>query len=377
MMKKKSICFIVSSPMTANVFLQKHFEVLTRNYDLYLVANFDTFKFNNSSCISGTFNLNIKRNINILSDIISIYKLTKYLNNYKFDAVHTITPKAGLIGMIAAFICRIKFRIHIFTGQVWHTKKGLYRFLLQIFDKLIVKLATNIIVDGNSQRNYLIKNNIVSINKSIVLGAGSISGVDLNKFISDKNLKNNLRLTLGIKEDIVVYSFLGRLNFEKGVIDLVKAFINLRVKYNNIRLVIIGFDEGKIINYIKELFDTTDIIFIEDCDKPEDYLQIADIFCMPSYREGFGTSILEASSLEIPIISSDTYGLLDTIIVNKTGLRHEVGNVNDLTIKMEYLLLDKNTREILGKNGRQYVLNNFSANSISNEWLSFYKTLLK
>jgi glycosyltransferase involved in cell wall biosynthesis len=363
--------------MTVNVFLQNHFVLLSKNYDIYLVANFSTFAFKNIPSIKETFNLKIDRKINIFNDFITTYKLINYLRINKFDAVHTITPKAGLIGMIASFICNTQFRIHIFTGQVWHTKKGFYKYFLMLFDRLIVRLSTNILVDGNSQRKFLISNKIVAEEKSMVLGPGSISGVDIYKFSPDKSKKQMLRVELGLDQDNVVFSFLGRLNFEKGIIDLVHSFIELSEQYKNISLVVIGVDEDNLISFINDKFDVSNIVFVKECDKPEDYLQVSDIFCLPSYREGFGTSILEASSLELPIIASDTYGLLDTVLVNETGLRHKSGSIEDLKSKMEFLLLNKSIRESFGKNGRQFVLNNFSSDSISLEWLSFYANLLK
>jgi glycosyltransferase involved in cell wall biosynthesis len=118
------------------------------------------------------------------------------------------------------------------------------------------------------------------------------------------------------------------------------------------------------------------IIYFGPTPKPQEVLQAADVFCLPSYREGFGTSVIEASLLELPIICSDTYGLTETIIENTTGLRHEVKNVNQLYNQMRLLTEDATTRSYLGKNGRQYVLDHFSADEISLHWLKFYKTIL-
>jgi glycosyltransferase involved in cell wall biosynthesis len=119
-----------------------------------------------------------------------------------------------------------------------------------------------------------------------------------------------------------------------------------------------------------------DITYFGPSDCPEILLQCADVFCMPSYREGFGTSVLEASVLGLPVICSDTYGLRDTIIPGKTGLVHAVGDIEELYFQMEILLLNKSLRTILGQNGLKYVKANFNADDISIEWLKFYKTIL-
>lgn len=373
----KKICFVVSSPMTVNSFLLNHFEILSKEFEIYLVANFDTNSSRTFPFVKKVFNVNISRKINFIKDIITFYNLLIFFSKNNFNAVHTITPKAGLLGMLSAYFCRIKFRIHIFTGQVWHTKTGIAKFILINFDKLISKLATNVIVDGASQREFLVKKHIITNEKSIVLGYGSISGVDIDKFKANINLRSLHRVRLNINDEHVVFSFLGRLNRDKGILDLVESFMKLKMKYNFIKLIIIGVDEEDIVQQIKNKFTIDEIIFVNYVDKPQELLQISDIFCMPSYREGFGTSVIEASSLSLPVIVSDTYGLKDTVIENVTGLKYNVGSVKDLYNQMEILLLNKDLRNQYGINGREFVSNKLSSKLISNEWLKFYKNLLQ
>jgi glycosyltransferase involved in cell wall biosynthesis len=374
-MNKKKICFVVASPFTAYAFLLKHFEYLSKYYDLHLVANFDVengaFVFKD---IKETKNINIQRGISIRHDVNSIFELKKYFEQHNFDAVHSVTPKAGLVTMLASKMANIKIRIHIFTGQVWHTKKGLFKFILKSIDKLIVYCATDILVDGESQRRFLNKNNIVSEKKSLVLGKGSISGVDTKKFIPNQELYEKYRQQLNIKNEIV-FLFLGRLNYDKGILDLVTAFDKLNELYTNVKLVIVGPDEENMIARINELSSNENIILYGSTNKPQEVLQMADVFCLPSYREGFGTSVIEASLLEKPVLCSDTYGLMETIIDRETGLRHQVANSDSIVEQMKSLM-DEDLRKLLGKNGRQYVLNNFSADTISAEWLSYYKQKL-
>ena len=128
-MKKKSICFVVSSPFTAKVFLENHINELSIYYDVYLVANFSGFDktiFNNFA-LKNIKNIGIERGISILKDLKVLFLLKKYFNENNFDAVHTVTPKAGLLGIVSGRFAGIKARVHIFTGQVWHTKKGLFK----------------------------------------------------------------------------------------------------------------------------------------------------------------------------------------------------------------------------------------------------------
>ena len=140
---------------------------------------------------------------------------------------------------------------------------------------------------------------------------------------------------------------------------------------------LVAVDEENMITVVqKKITDTSSVILYGLTLFPERLLQACDVFCLPSYREGFGTSVIEASLLEKPVICSDTYGLMETIIENKTGLRHKVADVDSLFYQMEKLVNDVKLREELGRGGRNYVLENFSAELISEKWLGFYKSIL-
>lgn len=374
---KKNICFIVSSPYSF-FFLKVHLEKLSKYYHIHLVANIN----DTNSLILDNFehksfkNIPIQRSINITKDIHGIYKLYKYFKSNSFDAIHSLTPKAGLTAAIAGKLAGVGIRVHIFTGQVWATKKGAFRYLLKKLDQVIANWSTHILVDGNSQRDFLISEKILKVNQGQVLGAGSICGVDLNRFAPNVIKRSELRKQLNISDDWVVFLFIGRITEDKGVIELAKAFNKLRLENKNAYLLVAGFDEGAL-EAMKEIIkDKAFFNFVGKTDTPEMYYQSCDVFCLPSYREGFGMSVIEASACGIPVICSDAYGLLDTIIDNQTGLRHKVKNVNDLYDKMKLLANDKNLRSTLGAQGLKYTSHNFSSEDISNAWVEFYKNLV-
>lgn len=372
----KKICFIVSAPITAKAFLLKHFEYLSSEFEITLVANFENENDFNIPFVKHKKHIAIQRNINVIKDLSALYSLYKLFKIEKFDAIHTVTPKAGLIGSAAAWFANVKIRTHIFTGQVWYTATGVKKEFLKFLDRLIVFFSTNILVDGQSQRVFLIHNNIIKESNSKVLGKGSISGVDSSKFVPSEEVRLKYRSQLNIVENDIVFAFLGRMNTDKGVLDLATAFNLLHNEHKNVKLLFIGFDEENMQSKI-ETIQKENCIFFGSTAIPQEVLQAADVFCLPSYREGFGTSVIEASLLELPIICSDTYGLAETIIENKTGLRHEVKNVNQLFNQMKLLTQMETTRIMLGQNGRQYVLKNFSADKISKKWLKYYKELLQ
>ena len=367
----KKICFIVSSPLTASSFLKGPIKELSKTFHISLIANLDS---TDSEVLSDLplkqiYNFEIIRNISFIKDFTCLMKLTYFFYKNKFDAIHSISPKAGLLATLAGFISFIPKRTHTFTGQVWHTKKGITKIILKNIDRLIVGCATNILVDGQSQLNFLKEKKIIK-NKGAVLGNGSISGVELNRFSPFENIRINSRKKLKISDDEWVFIFLGRLNKDKGVIDLIKAF-NLidQIKYS-CSLYLVGNDEGN----VKLKFDSISpkVYFIPHEKKPEEIIQISDTFCMPSYREGFGVSVIEASALKKPIICSDTYGLEDTVISGKTGLKYPVGNILKLKEALEFSLKNKNIMKKMGVEGRKYVERNFNDKLLIRAWKEFY-----
>jgi glycosyltransferase involved in cell wall biosynthesis len=376
---KKKICFVVASPFTAQVFLRNHISFLSKKFEITLIANFegfDTAAFDDYP-LKEIKDIPISRNISGLKDLRSLFLLLTYFNQAKFDAIHTVTPKAGLLGVFAARLANVKIRIHIFTGQVWHTKAGLFKQLLMFFDRFIVWNSTHILVDGESQRQFLIQNRIVKDCNSIVFGKGSICGVETGRFVPSDKIKKEVRAELGITSDEIVYMFLGRMNRDKGILELAEAFTRLLSVHTNVRLLFVGKDEENMTKLIKSsIIDINKVIFYGHTSASERLLQACDVFCLPSHREGFGTSIIEASLLEKPVICSDTYGLKETIVDNKTGIRHKVNNVESISEAMEILFNDESLRLKYGRDGRNYVLKYFKAEQITNEWIDFYKNIL-
>lgn len=376
----KKICFVVASPYTALSFLKDHIKALSAIYEVYLVANqaipsvIESLDIKDFKCIQ------IERNINIQSDVRALLELHKYFKEQKFEAVHSVTPKAGLITALAAYLAQIPHRIHIFTGQVWATKHGMMRFLLKYMDKMIVKLDNHILVDGKGQRQFLINNHIVSTANSRVLGDGSICGVNTNNFIPNQNTKKNIRMELQIPNDKTVFVFMGRLNKDKGITELLTAYDRICNTYKNTFLVLFGNDEGNYQDTFSQytnIKNHTNFLYYGRTDKPYEMLQVADVFVLPTYREGFGSSVIEASCLGIPVICSDAYGVMDAMVDNKTGLRCKVADVDSLYQCMEKLSMNPNLRQELGSNGRERVLKYFSNDRLTKLWVEFYRNILK
>ncbi|MBI2283802.1 MAG: glycosyltransferase [Bacteroidetes bacterium] len=376
--EKKSICFIVSSALTARVFLRNHINNLSSTYSVHLVGNFsesdktelDKLLLEDYKCIA------IVRQISLWHDIRSVVELYRYFRKHKFDIVHSVTPKAGLITALAAKLASIRYRIHIFTGQVWLTRNGIMRSILRGCDKLINCLSTHLLVDSVGQLNFLITEKIISPSKSSVLGNGSINGVDINRFLPDSLSRSNVRKELKIDEKRLVFLFLGRLNRDKGIMDLVKAFKCVQNDYPYIFLLIVGIDEEDLRGEIIQQLPQHTYAFIAETTQPQLYYQAADIFCLPSYREGFGTSVIEASACGLPVICSNIYGLESTIIENETGLKHTAGDVIALQDCMIKMITDPQFRIGAGENGRKYTAHFFQDRIVMDAWKKFYDQLV-
>ena len=164
--------------------------------------------------------------------------------------------------------------------------------------------------------------------------------------------------------------FLGRVTYDKGITDLLNAFVAVKNNYNQ-KLIIVGPDEENIMSSINE--KEKNIVYLPFTSKPEEILQACDTFCLPSYREGFGLSVLEASALSKPIICSNIYGLKDTVIENKTGVKHIVKNINSIQEKLIFALENKDLMKEMGLNGRKYVQEKFSQEIVIKEWIKYYQ----
>ena len=208
---------------------------------------------------------------------------------------------------------------------------------------------------------------------------GSINGVNANRFAPDTKTRNLIRKEIGISDDCLTYIFLGRLNHDKGIGELYEAYNKLAGEVNRIYLLLVGDDEE---NYISKLpayqniKDGVNFYFYGLTHEPEKVLNAGDIFVLPTYREGFGTSVLEAACIGIPCICSDAYGVLDAYVENETGLRCHVGDAESLYQCMKKMYENPNLIKQMGLKSRQRALNDFSGAVLTKCWVDFYNDIL-
>ncbi len=368
MKKRSKVVLIANTSNFFKAFLLKHVDHLSKKCNLFICCNdadkLKKFIPKNVSLV----NINFKRGLNIFNDIITFLATLFFFFKEKPNLSISFTPKIGFMVALISFILRTPNRIHWFTGQVWVSKKGLAKVFLKFIDKLIFFLSHNVLVDSISQRNFLIEEKVVSSKKSFVLHNGSVGGVNIKKFRFNKQKRIKLRQELSISKNTFVFLYLGRINRDKGIDELLKAFKKIN-KQHDILLIFVGSIEDK--KFINEFRNNKKILYFNFTNKPEDWFSLSDILCLPSYREGFGTVVIEAASCGIPALCSNIYGLYDAIIDHKTGFFHEVGNINDIKNKMLYIANNKKLIKKYGILARKRVLKNFEQSLITEKFLKF------
>jgi glycosyltransferase involved in cell wall biosynthesis len=327
------------------------------------------------------FSIDIPRQISLLKDFAALFKLLRLFRKQQFDIVHSTTPKAGLICAVAGKLAGVPIRIHTFTGQPWVTLTGAKRVVAKLADKVIGFLNTACYTDSSSQKEFLVSEKIVSSLKLSVIGQGSLAGVDTQRFnpdlysVADCSL---IKQGLGIPQNALVLLFVGRIVRDKGVVELVDAFNSILVNDSNAYLLFVGPQELT----LSELGITTGsmleqrVKFTGYTDLPEQYMAASDVLCIPSYREGFGTVVIEASAMDLPAVGTNIYGLSDAIVDGETGLLVEPKNIDQLANALLQIINDSDLRKALGQNAQKRANQYFSSELINKQVVQEYVRLL-
>ena len=376
MSTKLGIVFVTSHPMTITVFLEPHILALKSLRPLEVLANSnESFPPQSSDIGVPIYSVPIVRQIAPWADIQALCVLYLRFKKNRPIVVHTITPKAGFLGMAAAFFARVPVRVHSFTGQVWVTRRGFMRWLLKAADKCIAEMATDVLVDSPSQRQFLIDEGVVTASRSRVLGAGSIRGVNTERFFPDQRLREVVRNEMETDSDAVVCLYLGRLNRDKGVLEIASAFSQIASRHPKSELWIVGPDEADWFRHMQVLLGSVigQVKRVGFTFLPERFMKAADLFCMPSYREGFGSSVIEAAACGVPSLVSRIYGLTDAVVEGKTGWMHKAGDIQDLAQKLDRLLSNSNELFLTGQTARRYVETHFAEGIVTAAMKNFYE----
>ena len=324
----------------------------------------------------------IRRGISPTHDLVALLRLVRFFAGERFDIVHTSTPKAGLLGAVAAKLARVPIRIHTYTGQPWVVLHGALRQTVRFGDRVIATLDTRCYADSMSQREFLVREGVVADAKLAVLGDGSIGGVDLKRFDAEvwrTQQGTATRAALGISDRARVIVFVGRVTCDKGIVELVSAFESLDRGGAGIDLVLVGPMEPERDpvprRVVARIAANPRIHLVGFTDQPEKYLGIADVFCLPSYREGFGTAVIEAAAMGVPAVVTSIIGLVDAVVAGETGLFVPPRDDRALASALSVMLADAKTARRFGEAARRRVVRLFDAERVDSLVVDEYRRL--
>lgn len=321
--------------------------------------------------------VSMERHISLSKDIVSLWKLIKVFRKEKPDIVHSMTPKAGMLCMLAAWICRVPVRIHTFTGLVWPTASGLKQKILMATDWLTCACATHIIPEGEGVKNDLLNHGIT--HKPLkVLGYGNVRGIDLVHYARTEEVMRNAD-KIRVK-DVFTFVFVGRIVRDKGINELVAAFKRLQAKVPKIRLILVGEYEDALDPITsearKEIDDTPCILAVGKQKDVRPWLAASDALVFPSYREGFPNVVIEAGAMGLPSIVTDINGSREIIQDGVNGLIVPSKNKDTLQKGMERLVEDTTLASYLASNARRLVASRYEQGFVKQCLLDFYRQII-
>lgn len=373
----KKIIRTVTVPQSIEFFEEVMIKMSKDGYEIVVVTSpgkeFTEFKQRNPQ--EKTIEVPMERHISLYKDLKSLWQMLKVMYREKPYIVHSMTPKAGLITMMAAWMVRVPVRIHTFTGLVWPTATGVIRKILMATDWLTCFCATHIIPEGQGVLDDL-KNYKVCRKPMKVLGYGNVKGVDMQRF-------NPARFS-NVKKDESKFRFVfvGRIVGDKGVNELVKAFARLNKEHSNIQLSLVGEYE---VDLDPLQFETLKVIEenpnINECglkygdDLLVEYMK-SDCFVMPSYREGFPNTVMEAGAMGLPSVVTDINGSREIIMHGENGLIVPSKSTDALYEAMKQMVEDNSARKKMAANARPLINSRFEKSFVQGCLINFYEEIL-
>jgi len=320
----------------------------------------------------------MERHIFIVKDIKALVKLIRVFRKEKPTMVHSMTPKAGMLCMLAARLTQIPVRVHTFTGLVFPTSTGIKRRILMATDWLTCACATHIIPEGEGVKNDL-QNNGITKKPLKVLGYGNVRGIDLVRFSYRPEV---VQMAKSIRKDnVFTFVFVGRIVRDKGINELCKAFSKLSGAAP-VRLILIGRYEDSldpISSDTREIIAKNDSIEVVGPKYDDDliaYYAAADCFVMPSYREGFPNTVLEAGAMELPSIVTDINGSREIIVEGKNGMIVPPRDADKLYDAMKFMLQSPVERQRMAGNARKMIADRFEQGYVRKCLYDYYDEIL-
>ena len=382
MSKKLKIIRVTTKPEALLILLRGQLKFINNFHDLIGVSspNEKLTHVMNQEGIR-VIPLDMTRKITPIKDMVALIGMIRILRKERPDVVHSHTPKAGIIAMLASLICKIPHRLHTVAGLPLMETSGFKKKILLFIEWLTYRCATKVCPNSNGIKKFILENISISKDKLRVIGFGSSNGVDLEYFDRSQEV-NHSSLVFRKKfnlESVFSFIFIGRIVKDKGIEELLKAFLRLNREFGDMRLIILGHEERDLdpISYEAKntLSSNKNIINLGFKTDVRAFLASSNCLVLPSYREGFPNVILQASSMQVASIASDIIGCNEIIHNKVNGLLFKPKNIESLYLAMKKIYLDKELTRMLAISAKKNVIKKYNKDFIHNEILSFYSNL--
>lgn len=372
---QKSIIHAVTASRSLGFFKLISTDLHEKGYEVVSLSSpgpeLDTLKTDGHKTIP----VPMERRMSPFKDLVSLYRLIKAFIKEKPYIVHSMTPKAGMLCMLAAWITRVPRRVHTFTGLVWPTTTGMSRRILMITDWITCACATHVIPEGRGVLDDLQTH--ITKKPMKVLGYGNVRGVDMERFsLRPEIIESSAKIR---KDGVFTFLFVGRIVRDKGINELVNAFQRLNLEFPDTRLILVGAYEEKL-DPIKpesvQVINTNsniDHVGIKREDDLVAYYAASDCFVFPSYREGFPNTVMEAGAMGLPCIVTDINGSREIIIEGKNGVIITSKDEEALYQAMRDMLVEEDRYKEYRSNARPMIQSRFEKGFVKQCLLDFYK----
>ena len=324
----------------------------------------------------------MEREISLWCDLVSLWRLWRLIRKIRPDITNVGTPKAGLLGGLAALMAGVPHRIYTLHGLRLETTDGWKRKLLIFAERLACACAHRVHCVSPSLRKQAIELGVVGPTKAVVVGPGTCAGVDIARFRTTREVRKEgviLRRQLGVHENAPVIGFVGRFTRDKGISELYQAFVLARERHSMLRLLLVGdFETGDPLpEHIRHAIEGDDAVictgFVRDV---APLYRLMDICVLPTYREGFPGVPLEAQAAGVPVITTDATGAVESIVNRETGYIVPVGDIDALSAAIDTLLSDPPLRKCMGEAGCGWVNAVFRREIVWAAQMEVYKQLI-
>lgn len=359
--KKKKICALTTISKTMDWFIVDSMRNLADNgYDVTLICDMENGFAERNKDYAKCINIPMSRGVSVRDLLTVPFKLRKIFKNSRFDIIYYTSPNVSLYASVGGLLAGINKRVYSQCGLRYVSFTGVKKRVFWLVEKLTCMLSTTIRAQSPQNMQFAIDEHLCHQNKISVVGIGGTTGVKLSDCdaFDHEQFKHDLRRKYGIPQDSFVYGYVGRINADKGINELVTAFISLQKKYQNIYLVMVGMlDNTNPITKENMQIVTNNSNIIMTGNVPSDqvymYMAMMDVLTHPTYREGFGKVLQEAMGVGIPIITTNVPGPREVVEKDISGILVEVRNPADLAKKMELIYQDADMRNRIAAAGRK------------------------